>query len=395
MRADNRLMDGLIQCWQRTKVNGLTDFTKTLNLRGNISNSTVYADAQGNIAYWHGNRIPKRDPSIDWTKPVDGSVKKTEWQGYHPINETVHMVNPDNGWLQHCNSSAFRIAGENSPKASSYPVYMAPDGDNFRSINAVRTLEETDKLNLNDLIKVGYNRRLAAFEELIPAMVKSFDEQVKPSDSLYAWLAGPVAVLRAWNKTADAESVAVSLAVEWGQQLLPSLLKITSSSGQPLDQVERIRIYCKSGNQREMLMALYTAVNNLQQRYGKWQIAWGEINRLQRIAPAIDMEFDDAKPSEPVPFVSGTWGMLPSYNSRTFKGTTKRYGIHGNSFVCAVEFGPKVKAKALLAGGQSGDPASPHFADQVTSYANGKFRDVYFYKEDVLAHAEKTYHPGE
>jgi acyl-homoserine lactone acylase PvdQ len=108
-------MNGLIQCWQRTKAKDFADFKKTLDLLGNISNNTVYADAEGNIAYWHGNRIPKRDTKYDWKKAVDGSTSATEWKGYHKINETVLSINPPNGWLQNCNSTPFTVAGANSP----------------------------------------------------------------------------------------------------------------------------------------------------------------------------------------------------------------------------------------------------------------------------------------
>ncbi|WP_290713497.1 penicillin acylase family protein, partial [Flavihumibacter sp. CACIAM 22H1] len=395
MRADNRLMDGLIQCWNRTKVKDLADFEKTLNLRGNISNSTVYADKAGNIAYWHGNRIPKRDNSIDWTKPVDGSTKATEWQGYHTIRETVHQINPSNGWLQHCNSSPFFMSGKNSPNPAAFPAYMAPDGDNFRGINAVRTLSAYARFNLDTLIKAGYDKRLAAFEELIPALVKSFDAGLQPTDSLFAWLAGPVAVLRNWNFTADTASIATTLAVEWGQRILPALMALEAPGGKPLDLVQRVRTYTKQAPATEQLQALYATITDLQARYGKWQLPWGSINRFQRISPALDLTFDDAQPSYPVAFASGTWGMLPSYNSRVFAGTRNRYGVHGNSFICAVEFGDKIKAKALLAGGQSGNPASPHFNDQVEAYSTGRFRDVLFYKEDVLQQAERSYYPGQ
>lgn len=395
MRADNRLMEGLIQCWNRTKVTGIADFKKTLDLKGNISNSTVYADKAGNIAYWHGNRIPKRDPGIDWTQPVDGSTKATEWKGYHAISETVHQINPSNGWLQHCNSSPFFMSGKNSPAPADFPSYMAPDGDNYRGINAVRTLSEQNRFDLNSLIAAGYDPRLAAFEELIPVLVQHFDSRVQPSDTLFAWLAGPIAVLRNWNYKTDTASIATTLAVEWGQRLLPVLISIKSPEGKPLDLVQRYRTYAKQGSATEMLQALYETVRDLQTLYGKWQIGWGSINRFQRISPAIDLTFDDAQTSYPVAYASGTWGMLPSYNSRRFTGTRNRYGVHGNSFIAAVEFGEKVRAKALLAGGQSGDPSSPHFNDQVEAFSKGQFRDVLFYKEDVLRHAERTYRPGE
>ncbi|MBC7511281.1 MAG: penicillin acylase family protein, partial [Ferruginibacter sp.] len=109
----------------------------------------------------------------------------------------------------------------------------------------------------------------------------------------------------------------------------------------------------------------------------------------------MNQVYNDAGKSYPVPFASALWGMLPSYNSRYFEGTNKRYGVSGNSFICAVEFGKKVKAKSLLAGGNSGDPLSPHFTDQLLMYTQGKFKDVLFYKEDVLKHVERKYQPGE
>jgi acyl-homoserine-lactone acylase len=122
---------------------------------------------------------------------------------------------------------------------------------------------------------------------------------------------------------------------------------------------------------------------------------WGDINRYQRLTGNLTEKFDDTKPSMPSGFAASTWGCLPSFVSRSFPGTTLRYGYNGNSFICAVEFGKKVTARSLLAGGESGDPASKHFSDQALMYTRGIFKDVLFYKEDVLKHAEKTYHPGE
>lgn len=85
--------------------------------------------------------LPKRDPHYDWSKPVDGTTKATEWQGYHPVDESVHIYNPKNGWLQNCNSTPYSVAGKYSPQKSNYADYLAPDGENYRGINAVRVLD--------------------------------------------------------------------------------------------------------------------------------------------------------------------------------------------------------------------------------------------------------------
>jgi len=76
-------------------------------------------------------------------------------------------------------------------------------------------------------------------------------------------------------------------------------------------------------------------------------------------------------------------------------GVPHIYGTGGNSFVAVVEFGHRLKAKSMLAGGQSGDPSSPHFADQAQHYADKQFKEVAFYREDVEKRADETYRPGE
>jgi len=394
LRADNRLSNGLMQCWLRNKANSFNDFKKTLDLLGNISNNTVYADAEGNIAYWHGNRIPVRDPKYDWTKPVDGTLKATEWKRQHTVNEIVQSINPPNGWLQNCNSTPYTVAGVFSPKRENYPVYMAPDGENFRGLNAVKVLDKEKAYTLNKLIAAGYDTYLAAFENLVPALVAAFEMNIKPGDSLYALLAEPIGVMKKWDLHSDQQSIATTLAIEWGEQLIPAINALVLPKPNA-DFVDKTRAFAATAKTIQLLTPFAEVISELNTRFGTWQVPLGEVNRYQRISSDIEQQYRDDQPSIPVGFVSSQWGMLPSYSSLRFPGTKKRYGLNGNSFICAVEFGEKIKAKSLLAGGESGDPASKHFNDQMEMYSKGIFKDVLFYKEDVLKHVEKQYHPGE
>ena len=393
VRSYNRSMISLEQSWLRTKTNDFATFKEVLNMRANTSNNTFYADDKGNIAYWHGNHVPVRDPKYDWNKPVDGTTAATEWKGLHKVEELVHVINPKNGWLQNCNSTPFSVAGNNSPKRTNYPVYMAPDGQNFRGINAVRVLDREKKYNLDKVIAAGYDTYLSFFEKVVPELIKAYN--ASPDNDLKKSLWEPIAIIKAWDYRAGEHSIGTSLGVTWATQLLPFI-----NNKEEMDTYDDIvtkteKFASIPANGIVMLNQLKEAVDKLTSAYGKWNIEWGDINRFQRINNDLELHYDDAQPSLPMGLTSSQWGQIPSYTSKVFPGTQKRYGVNGNSLICAVEFGKKITAKSLLAGGESGDPASTHFSDQAEMYTQGKFKTVWFYKEDILKHTEKKYHPGE
>ncbi len=394
LRSFNRSPISLQQSWLRTKANSFEAYKKVMDLKANTSNNTVYADDKGNIAYWHGDYIPVRDRKLNWSKPVDGSTSATEWKGLHDVKDIVHLYNPPNGWLQNCNSTPFSVAGINSPKKENYPGYMAPDGENFRGVNAVRILGNEKKYTLEKVIATGYDSYLAAFEILVPALIKSFEKYIATGDTLYNSLKEPVHILKEWNYYSNKKSVATTLAVEWAQKLNPVIQKAYTQVGET-DQVTNTKNFADTASSDQLVAPLLAVIKELTNKFGKWQMPWGEINRFQRINNKSPEIYNDDLPSLPVGFTASTWGQLPAFKSNYFANTNKRYGIGGNSFVCAVEFGKRIKAKSLLAGGESGNPTSKHFKDQAEMFANGLFKEVLFYNEDILKQVEKQYHPGE
>ena len=394
VRGYNRSLKSLMQSFLRTKTKGLEDYKKNMSMYANTSNNTVFADNKGNIAYWHGDYVPKRDKKINWSNPVDGTTSATEWRGLHTLDEIVHVYNPATGWIQNCNSTPYTVSGKSSPKKENYPAYMAPDGENFRAVNAARVLSNENKFTLDKTITAGYDRKLSAFEILVPVLVSSFEKNVSATDYLYAQLAEPIQTLKKWDYYSAENSVATTLAIEWAEKLTESIRRIYIDEGWD-DQVTLVKKFASTASLQELLPPLAEVIKELKTKFGKWEIPWGDINRYQRISNDIIQKYKDEEPSFPVGYASASWGQLPSYNSRYYPGTNKRYGVSGNSFICAVEFGKRIKARSLLAGGESGDPASPHFTDQLELYTKGKFKDVLFYKEDVLKYTERTYHPGE
>ncbi|WP_416878932.1 penicillin acylase family protein [Litorimonas sp.] len=378
-------VNALKQSFLRTKTDGYEAFNEMMDIRTNSSNNTVYADAQGNIAYYHGNFIPKRDPMIDYSGTVNGWDTRTDWDGTHPVDEAITLLNPPNGWIQNANSTPFTAAGDNSPKRENYPAYMAPDKENFRAVHAIRLLEEANDLTLDGLIDLAYDPALPAFEFIIPSLVDSYDlSNQNPA------FAEAISVLDEWNHTVSADSVAMSLAHYYGMEMLQSDARPKGAS-----RMETYMHFFESGTPQEQLDLLDKAMTKMTADFGTWKMPWGEINRFQRLSGAIDLEFDDSKKSYPVPMASGRWGALAAFGASQGENTKKIYGYRGNSFVAVVEFGDKIKAKSLLAGGQSNDPDSPHFDDQILPYINVKFKDVPYYRDDVEARAVRTYRPGE
>ncbi len=382
----------LSQSYLRTKAAGLEDFRKVMEYYTNSSNNTVYADDKGNIAYWHGDFMPKRDQRFNWLKPVDGNDASTEWQGLHKLDEIVQVVNPASGWIQNCNSTPFTVSGPSSPNPKSYPAYMAPDDENPRGIHAVRVLKDEKAFTIDKLIAAAYDSYLPAFETLIPPLVKAYDNQSLQSDTLKVKYKEPMQMLRQWNFRFAASSVPTALAIYWAEQLRNDVLSRVPPGTTHLGLLDFL---ATQTTDQEKMKALAETTARLQRDFGTWKQTWGELNRFQRITNSIEPAFDDNKPSVAVGFTSAFWGSLAAYSSKRYPNTKKLYGNVGNSFVAAVEFGPKVKAKSIVTGGSSSDPASPHFNDQGPMYAKGEFKDVLFYREDIQKKAEQTYHPGD
>ncbi len=376
----------LTESYTRTKARDYKSFLATVEMQTNSSNNTVYADADGDIAYFQATFIPRRDPHFDWTKPVDGSNPATEWHGLLSMKEIPHIFNPASGWIYNSNDAPWTAAGPSSPKREDYPPYVEKGGENPRSLHAIRLLSNKKDFTLDSLVTAAFDSYLPWFAKPIPALVRAWDG-LPGSNPLKAQTAEQIAVLRKWDFRWAADSVPTSLAIFWGEEVRqhaghhgPGVMESDLVAALPPEQ---------------LVQALAAASARLQSDFGSWRTPWGEINRFQRLTGDIVQHFSDAAPSIPVPFTSSNWGSLAAFGARPYPGTKKWYGTSGNSFVAVVEFGDKVRARAVTTGGESGHPQSPHFDDEAQRYASGNLREVYFYPEQLREHTERRYHPGE
>jgi acyl-homoserine-lactone acylase len=381
-------VEALSQSYLRTKAHDYASFLEVAQLKANSSNNTIFADSEGHIAYLHPQFMPRRDDRFDYTQPVDGSDPATDWKGGHELDELPHLLNPAGGWIVNTNNWPYSAAGPDSPKQSDFPRYMDSVGENPRGIHATLLLKDKKDFTLQSLMTSAFDSYLPSFARLIPGLIQAYDRT--DSQEFKAGLHDQIGVLRSWDYRWGSGSIPTSLAIFWGEALEHDVATLAAEVHMRVQDymVERAAPDLK-------LKALATASQRLTEDFGSWQTPWGEINRFQRLNDDIDANFDDSKPSIPVPFTSSAWGSLASFGATRHNGTKRFYGTSGNSFVAVVEFGDRVRARAVTAGGESGNPASAHFSDEAQRYASGDLREVYFYDSQLQDHTERTYHPGE
>lgn len=355
--------------------------------------NAMVADTAGNIFYVYNGAIPKRSTKFDWSKPVDGANPETDWQGYHAFEELPQMENPKCGFMQNCNQQPLTttpIASElkpgevdENPKSGDFPSYMITEKerDNGRAQISRRILHTTEKFDFESWAKAGFNTKILIAEKQIPEVIKEWEALAKTEPERAAKLKEAMELMRKWDCVSTIDSVPMTIFTLTYDKIMQMVGK------RDLLNAPRIR-------------AMEATLADLEKSYGSWKVAWGEINRLQRIhGSQIELNgkgaFRDDQPSLPVAGCPGPLGVVFNFYTFPQAGQKRRYGVAGSSYVGVVELADKAKAKTVLQFGQSGDPASPHWFDQAQYYAKGEFKPSWYYKPDVEANSKRSYHPGE
>jgi len=339
--------------------------------------NVMYADRDGNIFYAYNGAVPKRSTKFDWSKPVDGSNPEVEWQGYHSLAELPQLTNPKTGFMQNCNSTPFSTTTDGNPAKESFPNYMTSESDNARARISRRILSRHQKFTFDEWAHAGLDTTVLESETLIPELATEIEKLKAKDAARAAKLADAIAELKSWNHVSTIESKAMTLFALW---------------------FERMASFRSKKVEDEWLKAraLEEVIADLNRDFGTWQVAWGEINRLQRIQSGGELQtFSDEKMSLPISGAPGPVGIVNNFYTRPIKGQKRRYGVAGTSFVSVVEFGPKVQARSLLVFGQNADPKSPYHFDQAQLYSKKEFKPAWFTLPEIKANSKRVYHPGQ
>ena len=362
------------QYWEMMRATDLEAFEAALARLQMPIFTVMYADRDGHIMHLFGGRTPVRPAGDwDWAGIVPGDVSVTFWDEVHAYGELPRVADPPSGWLQNANDPPWTTTFPRALEPDAYPPYMAPRAMAFRPQRSARMLMEDDRIDFEDLVRYKHSTRMEVADRLL-------DELLPAARALGGDVARRAAeVLKAWDRTADADSRGGVLFVSFYDAARRSgrLFDLSWDPEAPMSTPDGL------AEPERAVAILERVASELEAAHGSLDVAWGELHRLRR--DALDLPSNGG---------SGAYGIFRVVSYREDDDGLLRAGS-GDSYVAAVEFSTPLRARALIGYGNWSQPGSPHRTDQLELFARKELRPVWRTREEITLHLEERETPSQ
>lgn len=359
------------------RARSLDEWKEAMRMRARLTSSFTYADRAGNIYYVWNAAIPDLPHASGGdTAAVPARKMSDVWTRYVPFDSLPQLLNPRGGYVRNENDAPYHTNLRQILDRNRFPANFPEPSLRLRSQLSLALIHNDRRLTLEDVVQLKHSYRMLLADrvklDLLDAIRSAAPDSV---------VRGAVTLLERWDNTTSPESRGGVLFEAWWRRFTEganadSMYAVAWTPLAPTTTPRGLKDPVRAAT------AFSAAVGDIVRRYGRYDVAWGEVHRVRR--GSVD---------SPVGGCSGSLGCFRVLNFRT-DTDGRRVVTGGDGWVLAVEFTDMPRAYSVLAYGQSPRPASPFHEDQAAMFAAGEMKRVSFAAGEVDAHAIRRYRPG-
>ena len=352
------------QWYQMNKSNNWKEFKKAIEIEGLPRFNIMYADREDNIFYLSSGKIPQRKEGFDWRKVLPGNRSDLITDSYIPIEKLPQLLNPKNGYLFNTNNTPFNAAhpDDNLDEINFDSNIGFMEEENNRSVRFMELIEEYPKLSYEDFKRIKYDIQYP--DSLIGMFQLNDVFNINATD--YPKMEELILLVQNWDRRADIDNIG---AAQWSIYYKTLLTK-----------AKEYNLYGKERLADSIIIeSLNITQNHLLKYFGKIDITLAE--QQLHVRGGTEM---------PIP---GLVDMIAAMSTEPYRdGKVK--AVSGESYIMLARYSSEgVELETILPYGESSNPKSEYFTNQMRRFVEQELKQMTLDKETIYKNAVKIYHP--